>query len=67
MEGQTYVCTDVHDITAIKPNFLTSMGYHIFLAMVLGVRRALLILNPAVSEPRWTINFSSVVIQSFVC
>ena len=27
--------TDVHDIMAIKPNFLTSMGYHIFLAMVL--------------------------------
>ena len=27
--------TDVHDIMAIKPNFLTLMGYHIFLAMVL--------------------------------
>ena len=26
---------DVHDIMAIKPNFLTSMGYHIFLTMVL--------------------------------
>ena len=27
----TYVRTDVHDVMAIKPNFLTSMGYHIFL------------------------------------
>ena len=27
--------TDVHDFMAIKPNFLTSMGYHIFLTMVL--------------------------------
>ena len=26
-----YVRTDVHDVMAIKPNFLTSMGYHIFL------------------------------------
>ena len=25
----------VDDVMAIKPNFLTSMGYHIFLAMVL--------------------------------
>ena len=25
--------TDVHDVMAIKPNFLTSMGYHIFLTM----------------------------------
>ena len=37
--------TDIHDVMAIKPNFLTSMGYHIFLAMVLrahafGTRRA---------------------------
>ena len=39
MEGRTdvrtYVRTDVHDVMAIKPNFLTSMGYHMFLAMVL--------------------------------
>ena len=28
---RTYVCTDVLDVMAIKPNFLTSMGYHIFL------------------------------------
>ena len=27
--------TDVYDVMAIKPNFLTSMGYHIFLTMVL--------------------------------
>ena len=32
------VCTDVHDLMAIKPNFLTSMGYHIFLTMVLRAR-----------------------------
>ena len=31
---------DVHDVMAIKPNFLTSMGYHIFLTMVLRLRRA---------------------------
>ena len=31
----TYVRTDVYDVMAIKPNFLTSMGYHIFLTMVL--------------------------------
>ena len=30
-----YVGTDVYDVMAIKPNFLTSMGYHIFLTMVL--------------------------------
>ena len=36
---RTYVCcTDVHDVIAIKPNFLTSMGYHIFLSMVLRAR-----------------------------
>ena len=29
------VRTDVHDVMAIKPNFLTSMCYHIFLSMVL--------------------------------
>ena len=38
-DGRTlYVRTDVHDVMAIKPNCLTSMGYHIFLSMVL--RRA---------------------------
>ena len=35
---RTYVCTDVQGAMAIKPNFLTSMGYHIFLAMVLLAR-----------------------------
>ena len=35
----TYVVrTDVYDVMAIKPNFLTSMGYHIFLTMVLRAR-----------------------------
>ena len=33
---RTYVVrTDVDDVMAIKPNFLTSMGYHNFLTMVL--------------------------------
>ena len=35
------VRTDVHDVMAIKPKFLTSMGYHIFLAMVLRARAEL--------------------------
>ena len=40
-DGRTYVrCTDVHDVMAIKPNFLTSMCYHIFLSMVLRARGA---------------------------
>ena len=33
--------TDVHDVMAIKQNFLTSMGYHIFLTMVLRARAPL--------------------------
>ena len=37
VDGRTYVRTDVDDVMAIKPNFLTSMGYHIFLTMVLRV------------------------------
>ena len=32
---RSYVRMDVHDVMAIKPNFLTSMGYHISLTMVL--------------------------------
>ena len=37
--GRTlYVRTDFYDVMAIKPNFLTSMGYHIFLTMVLRAR-----------------------------
>ena len=38
MGGRTCVCTDVRtvdDVMAIKPRFLASMGYHIFLTMVL--------------------------------
>ena len=34
-DGRTDGRTDVHDLMAIKPNFLTGMGYHIFLDMVL--------------------------------
>ena len=39
-DGRTYGCklygrTDVDEVIAIKPNFFTSMGYHIFLTMVL--------------------------------
>ena len=40
MKGRTDVVrTDVDDVMAIKPNFLTSMGYHIFLTMVLRALR----------------------------
>ena len=38
IHGGADVHTDVHDVMAIKPTFLTSMGYHIFLAMVLRAR-----------------------------
>ena len=38
MKRRTDVRTDVHDVMAIKPNFLTSISYHIFLAMVLRTR-----------------------------
>ena len=39
-DGRTlYVRMDVDDVMAIKPNFLTSMGYHIFLTMVLRALR----------------------------
>ena len=31
MKGWTDVRTDVHDVMAIKPNFLTSKGYQYFL------------------------------------
>ena len=45
MDVSTYVRTDVrrdvHDVMAIKPNFLTSMGYHIFSTMVLRARAEL--------------------------
>ena len=37
-DGRTDVRTDVDDVMAIKPSFLTSMGYHIFLTMVLRAR-----------------------------
>ena len=30
-DGRTYVRRDVYDVMAIKPNFLTSMGYHGYL------------------------------------
>ena len=36
--------TDVHDVMAIKRNFLTSMGYHIFLSMVLRARSSAMIM-----------------------
>ena len=40
MEGWTYVRT-VNDVMAIKTKLLTSMGYHIFLTMVLRARKEL--------------------------
>ena len=39
--GILVTLADVHDVMAIKPNFLTSMGYHIFLTMVLRARAEL--------------------------
>ena len=41
MKGRTYVRTDVHDVMPIKRNFLTSMGYYIFLTMVPSARAEL--------------------------
>ena len=38
------VRTDVHDVMAIKLNFLTLMDYHIFFTMVLCARRVPLLL-----------------------
>ena len=40
VDGRTLydVRMDVDDVMAKKPNFLTSMGYHIFLTMVLCAR-----------------------------
>ena len=35
IHGGADVRTDVHDVMAIKPNFLALMGYHIFLTMEL--------------------------------
>ena len=54
-DGRTYVrCTDVHDVMAIKPNFLTSMGYHIFLSMVLRARAP-----SARAELRYDVNWET--------
>ena len=47
MKGRTDVRTYVDDVMAIKPNFLTSMGYHIFLTMVLRARGAPLRRQPS--------------------
>ena len=44
MGGGAYVGTDgltVDDIMAIKPKFFASMGYHIFLTIVLRARSPL--------------------------
>ena len=35
LDGRTYVRT-LDDVMAIKPRFLASMSYHIFLTVVLG-------------------------------
>ena len=37
-DGRTDERTDVDDVMAIQPKFLKSMGYHIFLTMVLRAR-----------------------------
>ena len=54
-DGRTYGRTDVHDVMAIKTNFLTSMGYHIFLAMVLwcSARARSLAITPILKELHW--------------
>ena len=52
---RTYVVrTDVDDVIAIKPNFLTSMGYHIFLTMVLRARAPSARAELRYDEPRQT-------------
>ena len=38
IHGGVDVRTDVHDVMAIKLNFLALMGYHIFLTMMLRAR-----------------------------
>ena len=43
--------TDVDDVMAIKPNFLTSMSYHIFLTMVLRGRSSAIISHTAGPSP----------------
>ena len=53
-DGRTCVRTDVHDVMAIKPNFLTSMGYHIFLAMVRARSSAITKINSKFSI-LWTV------------
>ena len=54
-DGRTYVVrTDVHDVMAIKPNFLTSMGYHIFLSMALKARAELRYQMPHLNQVRPT-------------
>ena len=50
MDVRTYVQT-IDDVMAIKPKFLASMGYHIFLIMLLGGRGAPLSRNSNVVVP----------------
>ena len=58
---RTYVVrTDVYDVMAIKPNFLTSMGYHIFLTMVLPAHAP-----SACAELRYKIPFTMAVATLF--
>ena len=45
LDGRTDVCTAIYDVMATKPNFLASMGYHIFLTMVLRAHGALLLIH----------------------
>ena len=58
---RTYVVrTDVHDVMAITPNFLTSMGYHIFLTMVLR-RRAR---SSAINQSSYTVSAFCVQVEN---
>ena len=51
IHGGVDVRKDVHDVMAIKPNFLTSMGYHIFLTMVLRAREPSSARSSAMNTP----------------
>ena len=64
MKGRTdvrtdVVRTDVHDVISIKPIFLTSMGYHIFLSMVLRARAP-----SARAELRYNYNLASFLVNA---
>ena len=58
------VRTVVPYVMAIKPNFLTSMGYHIFLTMVLRARGAPLLYDTTKCHSRLQLKAGSILIMS---